>query len=256
MDPQSWAPDRICRRRAGAARAASRLRRLGAAIELVPPQPGLPDYRLTANAAVVYERTALLALSQRRRGAKPPGVPRSCQRAGRSMQCGSPQVSLEARHRVLIARDHSDGFCPRSDAAAQRVVADQFGLPVIALELADPRFYHMDTALSVLPGGEVMHVPGAFTAAGRAAIRDRVGASTLIEIGDEDAAQLAANTVCLGNALVMSGCSERLRATLAERGYRVHTTPLPSFLRSGGSAFCLTLRLDLRAAGATSAAAA
>ena len=44
----------------------------------------------------------------------------------------------------------------------------------------------------------------------------------------------------------MSGCSERLRAELAERGYRVVTTPLPSFLRSGGSAFCLTLRLDRR----------
>jgi hypothetical protein len=26
----------------------------------------------------------------------------------------------------------------------------------------------------------------------------------------------------------------------------VVTTPLPSFLRSGGSAFCLTLRLDRR----------
>ena len=35
---------------------------------------------------------------------------------------------------------------------------------------------------------------------------------------------------------------------LAERGYEVVTTPLPSFLRSGGSAFCLTLRLDRRSA--------
>jgi hypothetical protein len=31
---------------------------------------------------------------------------------------------------------------------------------------------------------------------------------------------------------------------LAERGYGVIATPLPSFLKSGGSAFCLTLRLD------------
>jgi hypothetical protein len=33
---------------------------------------------------------------------------------------------------------------------------------------------------------------------------------------------------------------------LEERGYRIVTTPLQSFLRSGGSAFCLTLRLDRR----------
>jgi hypothetical protein len=42
----------------------------------------------------------------------------------------------------------------------------------------------------------------------------------------------------------MSGGGKHLRAQLAERGYRVVMTPLPSFLRSGGSAFCLTLRLD------------
>jgi len=44
----------------------------------------------------------------------------------------------------------------------------------------------------------------------------------------------------------MSDASPRLRAELKERGYGVMTTPLPSFLRSGGSAFCLTLRLDRR----------
>jgi N-dimethylarginine dimethylaminohydrolase len=65
-----------------------------------------------------------------------------------------------------------------------------------------------------------------------------------IEIGIEDGCRLAANAVVLGHTLVVSDCTERLRAELAERGYRVAATPLPSFLRSGGSAFCLTLRLD------------
>ena len=51
-----------------------------------------------------------------------------------------------------------------------------------------------------------------------------------------------------------SACSERVRHELAERGYQVVTTPLPSFLRSGGSAFCLTLRLDLQSRGATARA--
>jgi arginine dihydrolase len=138
------------------------------------------------------------------------------------------------------------GHGPRSDAAARHAVADTFGEDVVALELADERFYHMDTALSALPRGEVMYLPDAFTKTGRAAIRARVAPEQRIAIGSEDGCRLAANAVCLGNAVVMSGCSERLRAELAERGYRVVTTPLPSFLRSGGSAFCLTLRLDRR----------
>ncbi|MFL4970518.1 MAG: hypothetical protein ACJ8EU_17450, partial [Xanthobacteraceae bacterium] len=65
-----------------------------------------------------------------------------------------------------------------------------------------------------------------------------------IEIAADDARRLAANAVCIGTDIVLSGCSERMRATLEERGYRVIATPLDSFLRSGGSAFCLTLRLD------------
>jgi N-dimethylarginine dimethylaminohydrolase len=138
------------------------------------------------------------------------------------------------------------GHGPRSDAAARHTVAETFGQDVIALELADERFYHMDTALSALPRGEVMYLPDAFTKAGRAAIRARVAPEQRIGIGSEDGCRLAANAVCLGNAVVMSGCGERLRAELAERGYQVVTTPLPSFLRSGGSAFCLTLRLDRR----------
>src|SRR5262249_18663670 len=106
------------------------------------------------------------------------------------------------------------------------------------------RFYHMDTALRPLPRGEVMYYPNAFTAAGRAAIRQRVAPDMRIELKFDDARRLAANAVSIENNLLLSDCSSQLRADLTERGYRVVTTPLNSFLRSGGSAFCLTLRLD------------
>src|SRR5262249_6354717 len=82
--------------------------------------------------------------------------------------------------------------------------------------------------------------------AGPAAIRERVAPQARIEIAIEDGCRLAANVVGLGKTLVMSGCGRRLRAELTERGYDVVTTPLPSFLRSGGLAFFLTLRLDRR----------
>ena len=128
------------------------------------------------------------------------------------------------------------------------MVGEAWAVEVVALELADARFYHIDTALSPLPGGEVMYFPGAFTQVGRAAIRDRVAPDQRIEINVEDATQLAANAVCLGNTVVLSGCSKPLRAQLEERGYRVVVTPLRAFARSGGAAFCLTLRLDVRSA--------
>jgi N-dimethylarginine dimethylaminohydrolase len=114
----------------------------------------------------------------------------------------------------------------------------------VPLQLVDPRFYHMDTALSALPHGEVMYVPEAFTPEGRAVIHKRVNAAQRIELAMEDACQLAANTVCIGDNLVNPGCGPKLRAELEGRGYKVVSVPLGSFLRSGGAAFCLTLRLD------------
>jgi arginine dihydrolase len=268
MDPQSWAQRE--RTHAQASRREWRalhrtLLGLGAEIELVRPQPGLPDLVFTANAAVVYERTALLARFRHpeRQGEEPhyEAAFRGLQARGvidavRHLPDG---VVLEGAGDCVFDRVRNLfwlGYGQRSDAAAAPVVEREFGLPVVALELADPRFYHMDTALAPLPGGEAMYVPGAFTEAGRGAIRERVGAHNVIALADDDAARLAANAVCLGNTLVMSGCSARLRAELGERGYRVVAAPLPSFLRSGGSAFCLTLRLDLRAADVTQAVAA
>jgi N-dimethylarginine dimethylaminohydrolase len=138
------------------------------------------------------------------------------------------------------------GYGPRSDATAQNAVEAAFAAEVVALELADPRFYHMDTALAPLPRGEVMYVPGAFTPDGLDQIHERVPPEQRIAISADDAAALAANAVCLNDAIVLSRCSTSLRRRLGLRGYQVHPTPLGAFARSGGSAFCLTLRLDRR----------
>ena len=48
----------------------------------------------------------------------------------------------------------------------------------------------------------------------------------------------------LGRSVVTNtGCPE-LHCELAERGFTPYATPLGEFLKAGGSAKCLTLRLD------------
>src|SRR5262249_29884612 len=253
MDPQSWARDA---RAAAAARAEwARLHRkliaLGATVEHVTPAPALPDLVFTANAAVVLDRRVLLARFRppERRREEPHFAA-----AFRALQARGLVDCVRTLPQNLVLEGAGDcvwdetrtlfwmGYGPRSDAAARDAVADMYGRDVLALELADLRFYHMDTALVPLPGGEVMYLPEAFTAAGLTAIRDRVAADARIELGIADGCRLAANAVCLNGSLVMSACSGRLRAELAERGYRVGATPLPSFLRRGGPALCPTPR--------------
>jgi N-dimethylarginine dimethylaminohydrolase len=256
MDPDGWGS------RSDALSAASRrewealhraLFGLGAEIDHVAPAPGVPDLVFTANSAVVLDRVALLShfrYPERRREEKHfEATFRALQARGLIDAVRMLPDNLVLEGAGDCVWDHTRGFFwigfgPRSDATARDVAEEQFGVPAVALELVDPRFYHMDTALCPLTHGEVIYVPGAFTPLGQTMIRDRVESARRIELAPEDACQFAANTVCLGNTLVMSGCSARLLAELNERGYCIVTTPLPSFQRSGGSAFCLTLRLD------------
>ena len=90
------------------------------------------------------------------------------------------------------------------------------GVPVVPLELVSQRFYHMDVCLCPLPGGELLcHAP-AFSAASYGRLREEAGRDKLIEVGAENAAGFAANAVAIGNTVIMSSCSDDLRARMAE----------------------------------------
>jgi N-dimethylarginine dimethylaminohydrolase len=260
MDPADWA------RNARAFSAQSRvewdrlrgsLRDLGAEIELLPPHGEAPDLVFTANAAVVLDRKALLSRFRHpQRQIEQPHV----EETFRALRARGLLEAVAALPDSVVLEGAGDcvwdqtrqlfwmGYGQRSDAAASCVVDAVFGVEVVTLELADPRFYHLDTALCALPKGEVMYVPQALTPAAQGTIRSRVAPGERIEVDIEDAGQLAANAVCLDDTLLMSSCSASLRARLHERGYGVAVIPLGSFLRSGGAAFCLTLRLDWRSA--------
>jgi ornithine aminotransferase len=260
MDPDAWSADAetLARdAREGWQKLYETYRDLGAHIEIMPAQPGLPDLVFTANSAVVLDRKLLLARYKcpERQGEEPHG--RAFFEALRARGFvdeihempqgiafeGAGDCYWDMHRRVLWT-----GWGQRSDKAAKAVIERVFGVPAVALELIDPRFYHLDTAFCVLSGGDILYVPSAFTEEGVGLIRSLVGPEHMIAVADEDAQSLAANSVSVGRDVVFGHCGPALAATLAKRGYRVHTVPLGSFGRSGGSAYCLTLRLDNLAA--------
>ena len=256
MDPDAWADSGEALRLA-AEREWSAYHRVlkanGAVIGFVPPEPKLPDLVFTANAAVVLDRQVLLARFRHpeRRREEPHFAA-----AFRALQARGLVDSVAELPKGLSLEGAGDciwdpkrglfwmGSGPRSDIGAAKAVEDHFGVRCIALELVNPSYYHLDTAFCALPSGDVVYYPGAFTPAGLALIRVEVAPARRIEIGGGDAAKLAGNAVCFGRTLILSSCSTALGARLKKRGYTVIATPLPAFLRSGGSACCLTLRLD------------
>jgi N-dimethylarginine dimethylaminohydrolase len=257
MDPKAWAGDSHLHAEAERQWAALReaLIAAGAAVETIAPGADLPDLVFTANAAVVLDRMAVLSRFRHseRRNEEPVFAAGFAALAERGLLDGVSHLPegivlegagdciWDARRRLFWL---GCGF--RSDAAAGPVLERQFGRPCLPLPLSDACFYHLDTALCALPCGAVMYFPGAFTPAARATIAAHVAAADRIALDRADAERFAANAVCIRNTIVLSSCSASLRVRLQERGYGVVETPLHAFMRSGGSACCLTLRLDHR----------
>jgi N-dimethylarginine dimethylaminohydrolase len=213
----------------------------------------MPDLVFTANAAVVLDGKALLARFRHpeRRREEPLFMAgfRALEQRGLIDQVSTmpDDVALEGAGDCIFDANRrlfwmGCGF--RSDRAADAVVERAFGVRCVPLELADPSFYHLDTALCVLPCGAVIYHPGAFTRDALAALHAEVAPADRIALDPSDAARFAANAVAFGRVVVLSSASMALRRALKARGYTVVATPLTAFQKSGGSACCLTLRLN------------
>jgi N-dimethylarginine dimethylaminohydrolase len=256
MRPSLWRTDAAAHGHA-ARQAFEQLRRAllraGAAVETIEGAPGLPDMVFPANAAVVLDHRVLLG---RFRPTERRGEEARFEAAFRSLQARGAVDDVSQLPSGCFQEGAGDciwdagrgwfwaGFGQRSTYEAARAVAAHFARAVVALELASPRFYHLDTCFCPLSGGEVLYYPPAFTREALDEIRDRVAADQLIAASDEDAAALSVNAVSIGEAVVMATAPERLRRRLEERGYRVFEVDLSPFILSGGAAFCMTLRLD------------
>jgi len=265
MDPAKWADDGAALQ----ARAAQQwialhaaLLEAGAMIETVPPLEGAPDLVFTANAAVVLDGKALLARfrhpeRQIEEPAFAAGFRALAERGLIDDVIELPRgVALEGAGDCLWDRTRKlfwmgCGF--RSDERAAQSVQSVFGVACLPLRLSEASYYHLDTAMCALPCGGVIYYPAAFTPAALDVIHAHVAPADRIALSAEDAARFAANAVVVGRNIVLSSASTGLRRTLEQRGYRVIETPLDAFQRSGGSACCLTLRLDHRAKAAQQA---
>ena len=256
MDPAKWAPDakRLWQdAHDGWNALKATYEELGAKVTVKPAAKGWPDLVFTANCAVVLDRKVVMAryLRPERTGEEPYGQRMFEQLVAQgdadAIHHMPPGVFFEGAGDAIFDRTRQliwTGWGQRSSHEASAKLTDVFNIPSVPLHLVDPRFYHLDTCFCLLSGGEVIYHPAAFGEHGLANIRARVPAVQLIEAPLDDAEHLGVNSVCLGRDVVMCHCSAVLRADLEGRGYRVHVVPLGSFNRSGGAAYCLTLRLD------------
>ncbi len=219
-----------------------------ATVRLVNPQPGSPDMVFTANAGLVSGRRFLASrFRYPERQYEEPYFADWFLDRGYEVMLMPRDVPFEGAGDALFDRAGKRlwfAYGHRSVLAAREAIESRLGARVVPLKLTDQRFYHLDTCFCPLDGGHVLYYPAAFDAASRATIEKLVPADRRIAVGEEDALAFACNAVAAGRTIVVNRATTAFVDALGRRGFEVVQTPLSEFMKAGGSAKCLTLRLD------------
>ena len=216
----------------------------GASVTCLQPVAGLPDLVFTANAALIYEDLAILAQFRHpERQGEQPIHRRWLESNGFRVLTLKAEANFEgAGDALFCGATLFAGYRTRSDIRAHHEIAAELGCRVVPVELINPRFYHLDTCFCPLAAGVAAYYPAAFDRYGRRALEAWI--EELIPVSAAEADEFACNAVVIGKTVITStGCPE-LHDRLRARGFTPFETPLTEFIKAGGAAKCLTLRLD------------
>jgi len=218
---------------------------LGWNIELIPPIEKLPDMVFTANGALVIGgKVALPTFRAPDRQPETAHFRQWFEDRG-YQQFLQPKYDFEGEGDALVWNDIIfAGYPWRTDKPAHNELADFFGCQVVGLQLADARFYHLDTCLTIVDSQTVAVWPKALTAESLETLRTHV--PNVIEATDEDALAYGLNAMSDGVDIVLPEGAHGLIKAYKARGLKVHPQPISEFQKSGGGVKCLTLELRVK----------
>jgi N-dimethylarginine dimethylaminohydrolase len=221
-------------------------RALGHTVELIDPEPGLPDMVFAANAGTVIGGVVL--------GARFRHPQRSAEAAHYRrwfLACGGSDVVMPSAvnegegdlvwtGELMLA---GSGF--RTEPAAHAEAQEVLGIPVVSLRLVDPRYYHLDTCLLVLDdsptGPLIAYYPPAFSPGSQRVLAQLFPDAVIA--GAADAACLGLNGVSDGHSVVLPHEAVDLGHALATRGFEPIFVDVSELRRAGGGPKCCTLEL-------------
>jgi N-dimethylarginine dimethylaminohydrolase len=221
---------------------------LGFDVRLVDPIAGLPDMVYAANGGFVLDGIAYGA-SFTYPERQPEGPAYMDWFAANGFEVRIPENVNEGEGDFLLVGDvilAGMGF--RTASGSHEELAEIFGRPVITLNLVNPSFYHLDTAIAVLdpspaPGesANIAYLPSAFDEPSLVILRERYPDAVIVT--EEDAAVLGLNSYSDGLNVVIASRAKDFERQLRERGYNPIGVDLSELLLGGGGVKCCTLEL-------------
>jgi N-dimethylarginine dimethylaminohydrolase len=217
-------------------------KKLGWEVHTMKPVKGLPDMVFTANGGMVLKDKVVLP--HFRAPDRQPETEKFKQWFDSQgyKKIFMPRYDFEGEGDAFAWNDYIFmGYPWRSDQPGHKEVADFFGLKPVSLHLANPRFYHLDTALTVIDDKTVAIYPKAFSEGALKILSGLV--PNIIEASEEDAFAYGLNAMTDGQNIVLSDKAAGLIENYKKRGMTVFPTPISEFQKSGGGVKCLTLEL-------------
>lgn len=215
--------------------------RLGHQVELIEPIPGLPDMVYAANAGFIVNDIAVVAKFRFAERAAESKAYAEWMSAMGYRPVSTRHVNEGQGDLLMVGDMVLAGYGFRTDRRAHAEIASALRMPVVSLELVDPRFYHLDTALAVLDDQTVAYYPPAFSPTAQTQLRALFGDAIIV--GTADAYLFGLNAVSDGRHVVhpagATGFAEQLRAA----GFEPIGVELSELLKGGGSVKCCTLEI-------------
>jgi ornithine--oxo-acid transaminase len=216
-------------------------------IHLVEPIAGSPDMVFTANAGLARDGVvAISSFYHPERQGEEPHFREWFQKAGYAVVDMPRDTPFEGEGDALFSADGSllwAGHGTRTLEASHRALQGLWDVEVVSLRLIDPRFYHLDTCFAPLEDGSLLYYPPAFDEESLRKIEAAYPDEQRILVGEEDALAFACNAVNLGKTIVLNRISPELEQELRGRGFEVIQVRLDEFLKAGGAAKCLVMKL-------------
>lgn len=218
-----------------------------AKVELIAPRPGHPDLIFTANAGLVLEDKFVLSRFQyEERQGEEKYFQEWFEEQRYKVYKLPPELPFEGAGDALLDQGQDlcwAGYGFRSSIESHPYLQKWLEIEIVSLRLIDKNFYHLDTCFCPLEDGYLLYYPEAFDEKSRRLIARRVPEEKLLAVTDEDALNFACNAVNLKNTVILNKATPKLIKRLADVGLQVVQTDLSEFIKAGGAAKCLTLRL-------------
>jgi len=210
-------------------------------VHLIEPVKGLPDMVYAANGGFVIDNIAYGAsFTYPERQPEGPAYMEWFRAAG--FEVHEPVEVNEGEGDFLLVGEvilAGTGF--RSASQSHAEVAALYGREVVSLNLVNPSFYHLDTAIAVLDDSTIAYLPSAFDEASLDVLRARYPEAIIVT--EEDAAVLGLNSFSDGYNVVIASRAKDFERQLRERGYNPIGVDLSELLLGGGGVKCCTLEL-------------